>query len=264
VPSDILIRQNYVTKPLAWRSQAWTVKNLIELKNAQRVTIDGNTIENCWAAGQQGFAVMFTPRNQDGTAPWTIVQQVLVTNNVIRHVASAFDILGVDDVSTSRVTNDITIRNNLLLDINTSWGGQGRTLLTLGGSNITFDHNTVFTDGTSVVYADVAAIAGFTFTNNIVPDNLWAIMGGGAAPGNGTIAMYYPGGTFRRNVFIGGSAATYPADNYYPPDISVVQFRNVSGGDYSLIPGSPYAAAATDGTAIGANQSSIDALVPLR
>ena len=50
-------------------------------------------------------------------------------------------------------------------------------VVTLGGSNITFDHNTVVTDGTSVIYADVAAIAGFTFTNNIVPDNLWAIMG---------------------------------------------------------------------------------------
>jgi hypothetical protein len=89
-------------------------------------------------------------------------------------------------------------------------------------------------------------------------------MGGGAAPGNGTIAMYYPGGTVRRNVFIGGSAATYPADNYYPPDISLVQFRNLSGGDYSLASGSPYAAAATDGSAIGANQGAINALVPQR
>ena len=262
VPSDILIRQNYVTKPLAWRSQAWTVKNLIELKNAQRVTIDGNMIENCWAAGQQGFAVMFTPRNQEGTAPWSVVQQVVVTNNVIRHVASGFDILGVDDTSASRLTNDITIRNNLLLDITSTWGGQARTLVTLGGSNITFDHNTVFSDGSSVVYADVAAITGFTFTNNIVPDNIWAIMGSGASAGNGTIATYFPGGTFRRNVFIGGSAATYPADNYFPADISLVQFRNVPGGDYSLASGSPYAAAATDGSAIGANQKSIDALVP--
>src|SRR6185295_10756602 len=45
VPSDITIQQNYITKPLSWRGQSWTIKNLIELKNAQRVTVNGNLIE---------------------------------------------------------------------------------------------------------------------------------------------------------------------------------------------------------------------------
>jgi hypothetical protein len=187
-----------------------------------------------------------------------------MTNNVIRHAASGFDILGVDDVSGSRLTNDITIRNNLLLDIGGSWGGQGRTLVTLGGSNITFDHNTVFTDGTSIVFADVAPVTGFTFTNNIVPDNAWAIIGTGTAPGLGTVNVYFPGGVFRRNVFVGGSASGYPADNFFPADVAAVQFRNAAAGDYGLASGSPYAAAATDGTAIGANVTAINALVPPR
>jgi hypothetical protein len=69
VPSDITIRQNYISRPFSWRGQAWTVKNLIELKNAQRVTIDGNLIENHWAAAQPGFAIVLTPSNQDGNAP---------------------------------------------------------------------------------------------------------------------------------------------------------------------------------------------------
>ena len=100
---------------------------------------------------------MFTPRNQDGRAPWSVVQQVEVTNNVIRHVASGFNILGTDNIHPSRTTNDILIRNNLVLDISSAnWGGAGQFVLTLGGSNITVDHNTVFTDGTSVLYADVA------------------------------------------------------------------------------------------------------------
>ena len=47
----------------------WTVKNLFELKNAQQVTIDGNVIENVWAAGQYGYAIVLTPRNQNGSAP---------------------------------------------------------------------------------------------------------------------------------------------------------------------------------------------------
>ena len=262
VPSDIVIRQNTITKPTSWRNLDYTVKNLIELKNAQRVTIDGNVIENCWAAGQQGFAIMLTPRNQNGTAPWSIVQQVTISNNIIRHVASAIEVLGADDGNRSRVTNAITITNNLMLDISTAWGGQARTLVTLGGTNITFAHNTVFTDGLSVVYADVAPVPGFVFTNNVVPDHAWALMGSAAAAGNGSIAAYFPGGLVSRNVFIGGSAATYPTGNYFPADAAAVQFRNVAGGDYGLAASSPYAAGATDGAAVGVNQARIDALIP--
>ena len=31
VPSDIVVRRNHLTKPLAWRTQNWLVKNLFEL-----------------------------------------------------------------------------------------------------------------------------------------------------------------------------------------------------------------------------------------
>ena len=262
VPSDIVIRQNVISKPAGWRTQGYTVKNLIELKNAQRVTIDGNVIENCWAAGQQGFAIMLTPRNQNGTAPWSVVQQVAITNNIIRHVASGIDVLGKDDVNPSLTTNGIVITNNLLLDVGGVWGGQGRTLLTLGGRNITFAHNTVFSDGPSVVYADVAPVAGFVFSDNIVPDNAWALMGSGASAGNGTIAAYFPDAVVSRNVFIGGNPNIYPAGNYFPGDVATVQFLNTAAGSYGLAISSPYATSATDGTAAGVNQARIDALIP--
>ena len=64
----------------------WVVKNTLELKNAQRVTVDGNLLENCWSAGQYGYAIVLTPRNS-GRAPWTRVQDVTFTNNIVRHVA---------------------------------------------------------------------------------------------------------------------------------------------------------------------------------
>src|SRR5262249_45679041 len=65
VPSDITFTKNYFTKQLAWRTQSWQVKNLLELKNAQRVAIDGNVLEYNWQAAQNGYAIAFTPRNQD-------------------------------------------------------------------------------------------------------------------------------------------------------------------------------------------------------
>src|SRR5206468_4213079 len=84
VPSDITIRRNLITKKTAWMSQSWTVKNLVEFKNAQRILMEGNTIEYNWAAGQQGYSILFTPRNQGGDAPWSVVRDVVVQNNVIR------------------------------------------------------------------------------------------------------------------------------------------------------------------------------------
>jgi carbohydrate binding protein with CBM6 domain len=259
VPSDIVMRHNQIAKQPSWRGQAWTVKNLIELKSARRVVIDGNILEYNWAAAQSGYAIVLTPRNQDGGAPWTVVQQVQVTNNVIRHVSSGFNILGTDYTHPSGPLKDILIRNNLVLDMSrANWGGSGQFVLTQGGSNITVDHNTIFTDGTSVLLADVTTVSGFVFTNNIVPDNSWAVMGSGAAPGNGTIAIYYPGSTFRGNVFIGSNAATYPAGNFYPSVIGQVGFVDPSA-NFRLAAASLYVTSATDGTAVGANIPAINA-----
>ncbi|HEY0367626.1 MAG TPA: hypothetical protein VGC73_14240, partial [Pyrinomonadaceae bacterium] len=49
IPSNIEIRGNYMFKPLSWKvghptyaNKHWTVKNILELKNAKNVVIDGN------------------------------------------------------------------------------------------------------------------------------------------------------------------------------------------------------------------------------
>jgi hypothetical protein len=259
VPSDITITRNYLTKQLAWRTQTqWNVKNLLELKNAQRVKIDGNVLEYSWEAAQSGYAVVFTPRNQGGTAPWSVVQQVQFTNNVVRHVGSGINILGLDDEQTSQLTNHIVIRNNLFEDVSSkTWGGAGRMALVGGGSDITFDHNTVIQDGWTVLYAYGPAAPNFVFTNNIVPDYSWAIMGADTSAGNSTIRTYFPAGQFLKGVFAGGPSWSYPSGNYFPVSMANVGFVNLAGGNYRLGTTSPYRRAATDLTDVGCN---IDAL----
>jgi len=42
------------------------------------VLVEGNVIENCWKAGQNGFAIQLTPRNQEGKAPWSVVEDVTI------------------------------------------------------------------------------------------------------------------------------------------------------------------------------------------
>src|SRR5262245_55056239 len=201
VPSNITFTGNHLAKPLAWRTQSWVVKNLFELKNAQDVTVDGNVIEYNWAAAQAGYSVLFTPRNQGGTAPWSVVQRITFTNNVVRHVSSVVNILGTDNLATSQLTNTITIRNNLFVDVSAaSCGGVGRLLLINGGLDITVDHNTAFNDGSSTVYAYGTAVQGFVFTNNIVPDNKYGIMGDSASPGNSTITKYLPNSQILANI----------------------------------------------------------------
>jgi hypothetical protein len=70
VPSDIEIVRNHFAKPLRWKiddpsyeGTPWTVKNLFELKNARRVLVEGNLLEHNWPHAQNGFAILFTPRN---------------------------------------------------------------------------------------------------------------------------------------------------------------------------------------------------------
>src|SRR5262245_49031155 len=104
IPSDITIRRNRFSKPHSWRSEdpsfagtRWSVKNLFELKNARRVVVDGNVFENNWAQAQSGFAILMTVRNQDRGAPWSTIEDVTFTNNVVRHAGAGIYILGHDD-----------------------------------------------------------------------------------------------------------------------------------------------------------------------
>jgi hypothetical protein len=260
VPSDITFTRNHLAKQLAWKTQSWVVKNLFELKNAQRVVAEGNVMEYNWLGGQPGYSVLFTPRNQGGTAPWTVVQHVVFTNNVVRHVSSAVNILGTDNLAASQVTNDIAIRNNLFVDVSgATYGGVGRLLLVTGGVNITFDHNTVFNDGSSTIYAYGAASQGFTFTNNIIPDNKYGIMGDSSSPGNATIAKYFPNGLFLDNVITAAPASSFPTGNYYPATMNDVGFVDYAGGNYRLAAASAYHNGGSDGTDVGANIDAVNA-----
>jgi hypothetical protein len=124
-----------------------------------------------------------------------------------------------------------------------------------GGAGLTFDHNTVIQDGWTALYADGTAATGMVFTNNILPDYSWAIMGGNTSPGNNTIQTYFPGSQFADNIIAGADPAVYPSGNYYPANLSAVGFVNLAGRSYALRATSPYVRGATDGTAVGCDVS---------
>jgi len=260
VPSDIEIRGNHFFKPLTWRIEdpsyagtPWTVKNLFELKNARRVLIDGNLFEHNWMHGQGGTAIVLTVRNQDGAAPWSVVEDVTFTNNIVRHTGTGIGMHNRDGNFPSQPTKRILIRNNLFVDVNgVRWGGLGHFFGAFGGiEDLVIEHNTALQGG-SIVYVHGGSFTRFVYRHNIAPHNEYGIHGTGSAPGNHTLAMYVPGGVVEKNVIIGNPyPLQYPPNNFHPPSLAAVGFVNQADGDYRLSASSRYKRAGSDGKDIG-------------
>jgi hypothetical protein len=181
------------------------------------VLVEGNRFERNWPHAQNGFAILFTPRNQEVGAPWSVVEDVTFRNNVIRGVAAGFNILGRDDIHDSRQTRRIAIHNNVLSDVGGSWGGNGRLFQLLDGTaDIAITNNTAErTTGGIVFGGDHGPHTGFVFQNNLMPDNGAGFVGSGTGVGRGSIQKYFPGAVIEGNVFAGGRPEHYPAGNVF-------------------------------------------------
>jgi hypothetical protein len=242
----------------------WTVKNLVELKNAERVRVEGNLIENSWAAGQFGYALVLTPRNQNGGAPWVRIRDVVIVNNIVRHASGVIHVVGYDSPNVSQQTQRITLQNNLFDDIDgAKWGDYTKVFL-IGDAvaSVTIDRNTVIHKNSSVVYAYGAAMQNFVYTNNIAEHRDYGIMGDSGQPGQYTIDRFFPGSTITYNVLAGGTASRYPATNAFPTTQEwFASFSNFAAADYRLLSTSPFYAAGAGGSVPGANLAAIDAAV---
>jgi len=258
VPSDIEIRRNHIFKPLRWQpgdpsfaGVTWPVKNLVELKNAQRVLIEGNLLENNWG----GSALVLTPRNQDGRAPWSVVQDVLFRSNIVKNALSGFSLQTSDDERSSQPTKRIALVNN-------AWGVT-RTFFGLTGGrggvpeDLLIDHNTAIPAGYSAFYIDVAhppAMVRLRFTNNLMGFGSYGV---GIAKRDPT---WLPAATIARNALVNladigdgqGSVRNRP------PDIDQTMFTSFPNAaaaglnpDGTLTPKSPNRRAGTDGKDIG-------------
>lgn len=268
IPSDIDIEDNFFYKPLSLIGTDYNVKNLLELKSAQRVLVSGNTFENSPAGAQDGFALLITPRNQGGTAPWSTTTDISIVGNTFINVGSGINIAGFDSTyptypTTNRgvMTQRVLVQNNLL-EVTGLGGADGRAFQFLdGGSDYTIDHNTIIntaapptSPNSDFAIADSASdpITNFVFTNNLSTHTAYGFFGN--AVGTGTVALNanFSNWTFQKNALVGESAANYPTGNFFPATVGDVQFVNYTGGDYSLAATSPYKNAGSDGKDIGA------------
>jgi hypothetical protein len=288
VPSDIEIRDNYIYKPLKWRddpaynsgTHKILVKNLFETKNSQRVLIDGNVFENMWPGAQAGFAMTLSPRqaHAGSTQPWTVVQDMTITNNIIRNTANGIAISGQDTGTwaspavPTTLGGRILVKNNLLVN-NGGYPGTGIIfMLGNGAFDVTIQHNTMAsrnpnTAGTTLKFTYGAANGDYTPMKRLtVQDNIFLAQNYPILAGGGTsvagLSLAAPGFVWTNNVFagpwptpVGVKSSLLPQGNgnSYPASEASIGYMNLAGGDYRLASISPYNNAAPDGKDIGVN-----------
>jgi hypothetical protein len=206
VPSDLEVRNNYLYKPLEWAQPGvsippqnkMVVKNAFECKSCQRLLFDSNVIENVWAAGQMGYAIVLTVRSSQ-SGDFAVVSDITITNNVLKNVVSGFNTLAKDDqcaaASYAQCQNAggqerWYIANNLITFYDPKLPGGNRNLgLAVTGGNdrvngvmgalkdVVFQHNTLVSPPNSPCWNSVFFSVGGgkkpPFSN--LTDNIWIL-----------------------------------------------------------------------------------------
>jgi hypothetical protein len=257
VPTDIEIRNNLMTKPLEWRGKV-TIKCTFELKNARNVRIIGNIIENSF----DEIAVRITIRNQDGSAPWSTIEDVLMRDNIIRNSGGGINFLGTDDVYKSAVMKRVQVVNNLFTGIDAAkWGADGRFIVISDGEEINVSNNTVFASGNAIT-AHGAATKRFTFRGNIFSFNDYGFSGD-TGVGKGVFSKYFSDGLITENVIVNAkripkSDLYIPPRNYSADDFGAVGFIGWQDGNYRLNASSKYKNKGSNGKDLGADIDAIE------
>jgi hypothetical protein len=261
MPSDIEIRRNFFFKPLSWKvgdssyaGNHWTIKNLFELKNARRVIVDGNLFENCWADAQVGFAILLKSMNDEGSAPWSVSEDVTFSNNVVRNADHGLNLAAYDPYQPSGQMKRLKIVNNLWENIRGMWF-QG----TDGADDILLEHNTHLQQSGNVMTLYGRPTTKFVYRNNLTQRTGYGVKGDSTREGNSSLRTYCPGYVFEKNVIAGVESADYPQGNFHPSSLEQVGFLDLPNHNYRLAPASRYRKAGTDGKDVGCD---FDGIIP--
>jgi hypothetical protein len=299
-PADIEIRHNHFYKPLMWMpgqpnfvggpaGNPFMVKNLLELKNAQRVLIEGNIFEYSWGGfSQAGYALLLTPKNQAGGCPICEVTDVTIRYNTFSHSGAGISMADVpaDNGAIGYAGERYSIHDITLDDISSSFyaampGASSGTLFqvfsgwpTSALNSITINHITGFGDPKSKIISLGNSTSnpwmyGFNLTNSILGQALYPVWSTGGtsscAFANLPLTSFngcFTNWNFNHNAVIATTYGTsqWPGGNSFPATAGAVQFtsfNNGNGGNYQLLSSSPYANAGSDGKDLGADISAI-------
>lgn len=246
IPTDIEATGNHLSKSRSWNKEA-TMKTLFQLKNAKNVRFTGNLLTD----NLKGSAFRITVRNQDGKAAFSTIENVIIRDNIIDTTGDGVNILGRDDTYASQTLRNLTIENNLFLNVGTNvLEGGGYFVLVNDGEGIIIRNNTVLNNGNITTFHG-AMPRGFEFYDNIVGHGDYGIHGRLDMRSDAARAMFF------NNIFvdlnrIDPSARSFPPGNEFVSGVSELGFADAAGGDYRLSPNSRFAGKGRDGKNPGA------------
>jgi hypothetical protein len=305
-PTDIEIRNNHFWKPWQWmRGKAnfiggpdgnpFVVKNHLELKNAVRVLIDGNLMENNWGGfAEGGFGVVIAPKNQHTHGGSNVCPLCQVTDVTFRYVhlthsgaglrlATAISGNGKDGGPALAGTR-WSVHDVVLDDLSTKYVGGGAAIEIMNNwpknplNTLTIDHVTAFPDPGSHMMTvgntvNTAPMYGLVFTNNLMITGRYPVWNTGGATSCAVkdvpvtvIADCFATNTFGNNGLIATPRqfppSAWPSNNMFPhtiDDVGFANYNNGNGGNYELQPNSPYKNMGMDGKDLGADMGRLKA-----
>ena len=295
VPADIEIRRNHMFKPMTWMpgtpnfiGKSFIVKNLFEIKNAERLLLEGNIMENNWGGfSQVGFGIVISPRGA-----WAADRDITIRYNTISHVGAGFQIAATQNELSNRAWVDslacerLSIHDVTVDDMSASvYNGAGIGFQISSGfvenpplSSLTINHVTMLNDPkknllvigsnlhnrvrpSNIVFTNNIAVAGeYSVWSTGVPSTVCAKSGQPSMTFNLCWSSY----TVTDNAIIAYlGQGPWPTGNLFPATTAAVGFTNFNegdGGNYLLLPSSPYRdLGVPDRTELGADITTLDA-----
>jgi hypothetical protein len=305
-PTDIEIRRNHFYKPMQWMKgepnfvggpagDPFIVKNHLELKNAVRVLVEANLMEDSWGGfSQVGYGILLSPKNQhtqsgDNVCPVCQVTDVTIRYTKISHAGAGIQLAtamsgdgknGAPALAGTRWS----IHDVVMDDISRKYVGGGSLFEVQNGwpanplNTVTINHITGFPDPTShiIIMGDVypnPMMHGFVFTNNVVITGAYPIWNSGGGPNScaysnvpvKSLSTCFTSYTFANNALIAPPSSAppsaWPTGNYFPQTAvnQFVRYNDGVGGNYELDPSSPYKNKGTDGRDLGADIAGLEA-----
>jgi len=255
-PTDIEIRGNHLFKPLIWKKgepgfvggasgRPFIVKNLFELKNAQRVLFEGNLLENCWGGfSQTGYAILLSPKNQENHCPVCQVTDVAIRYSRIINVGSGFSLINVRSDAGGEATagERYSIHDVIVTGLRGSpFGGPGLFMQLLVAAppmrNVAIEHVTAFAPRAIFGITNRNHFTNFKIENNILgAENAIQNQGGGPANCAFQAERLGPGSVFKNcfadssmthNLMIGEGG--WPSGNVSAKDLHAAGIRELNG-----------------------------------
>jgi Putative Ig domain len=300
-PTDITITNNHFFKPWQWMEgnkpyvggpdgHPFVVKNHLEMKNAVRVLVEANLMEDTWGGFTQGgYGILLTPKNQHTPSGSNVCPICQVTDVTIRYTHVSHGGGGIQ-MATSLSGSGTggapalagtrwSVHDVVLDDLNKKYNGGGTAFEIMNDwpsnplNTITVNHVTAFPDseGHLILTGNVhqgAPMYALVFTNNLVITGKGPVWNTGGGSDNcaykdvpiTTIDNCFTSYTFGNNGLIASPSkyppSSWPTNNMFPAAVSNVEFvnfNNGNGGNYELQSSSPYKGKGADGKDLGAD-----------